>query len=277
MPAREGALALIGYAAPAARALREFGLVALGVAVPAQLVARELTRSSAPTSKTALQEVLEACSVLGFAGALIHPSWQVAATQHLYLDPDARRAGLADSVSLVAASGALQSMHGTYAAPEALLSAVQESSYAARGAHAVLIGSAADLRLGLGLARLGFKAITVVADFHRDAEAMSRDLPAGLAAFALTRSDSALQGLAERADLLVVTGGTLPPKLVQPYHTVLDLGGKSEREITKAGATVLSLPDFPARVLARQLEYASGQRFRYQLLGEIAAALGSSL
>ncbi|GAA4019951.1 hypothetical protein GCM10022631_36820 [Deinococcus rubellus] len=247
----EAALALIGYSAAAARALREFGLVALGVA-------------AAP-----LPEVLAACEALGFAGALLHPSLHVQAAQYLQLDPDARRAGLSDAVAFTGGP------RGTYAAPEALLSAVQESSYAARGAHAVLIGSAADLRLGLGLVRLGFKAITVVADTHREAEAMSRDLPAGLAAFALTRSDAALRGLAERADLLVLTGGSLPAQLVQPYHTVLDLSGQAVREVQRAGATLLSLPDFPARVLARQLEHASGQRFRPDLLGDLVAAMSN--
>jgi len=245
----EAALALIGYPVAAARALREFGLVALGVA-------------AAP-----LPEVLAACEVLGFAGALLHPSLHAQVAPHLQLDPDARRAGLSDAVAFTGGP------RGTYAAPEALLSAVQDSSYAARGAHAVLIGSAADLRLGLGLARLGFKAITVVADTHRDAEMMSRDLPAGLAAFALTRSDAALRGLAERADLLILTGGSLPTNLVQPYHTVLDLTGQAAHPVQRAGATLLSLPDFAARVLARQLEYATGQRFRPELLGDAAAAL----
>ncbi|AWN24561.1 shikimate dehydrogenase [Deinococcus irradiatisoli] len=245
----ESALALIGYPPGAARALREFGLVALGV--PA----------------TPLPEVFSACQTLGFAGALLHPGVQESAAAHVQLDPDARRAGLTDAVSF--AGG----MHGTYAAPEALLGAVQESSYAARGAHAVLIGSAADLRLGLGLSRLGFKAVTVVADSRRDAEAMSRDLPAGLAAFALARSDAALPGLAERADLLVLTGGPLPAGLVQPYHTVLDLTGKVGREVERVGAALLALPDFPARVLARQIEHASGQRFRTDLLTDLAGAL----
>ncbi|AZI42060.1 shikimate dehydrogenase [Deinococcus psychrotolerans] len=245
----ESALALIGYSAAAARALREFGLVTLGV-------------PAAP-----LPEVLSACEALGFAGALLHPSLQAQAAEQVQLDPDARRAGLTDALAFTGGP------RGTYAAPEALLSAVQESSYAARGAHAVLIGSAADLRLGLGLARMGFKAITVVADSHREAEAMSRDLPAGLAAFALTRQDAALRGLAEKADFLVITGGTLPSHLVQPYHTVLDLSGKAGREVQRVGATLLSLPDFPARVLARQLEHATGQRFRPDLLAEVAATL----
>ncbi|WP_161883698.1 shikimate dehydrogenase [Deinococcus alpinitundrae] len=247
----EAALALIGYPVAAARALREFGLVVLGVA-------------AAP-----LPEVLSACGALGFAGALLHPSLHAQAAPHLQLDPDARRAGLSDAVAFAGGP------RGTYAAPEALLNAVQDSSYAVRGAHAVLIGSAVDLRLGLGLARLGFKAITVVADTHREAEAISRDLPAGLAAFALTRSDAALRGLAERADLLILTGGSLPADLVQPYHTVLDLMGQATHAVQRAGATLLSLPDFPARVLARQLEHASGQRFRPELLVEVAAAINS--
>ena len=242
-------LALIGYPVSVARVLREFGLVVLGV----------------PASP--LPEVLSACETLGFAGALLHQSVQESAAAHLQLDPDARRAGRADAVSFVGGP------RGTYAAPEALLSAVEDSHYAARGAHAVLIGSGSDVRLGFGLSRLGLKAITVVAETHRDAEALSRDLPAGLAAFALTRKDSALRGLCERADLLVLTGGALPPELVQPYHTVLDLTGRSERVVQAAGATLLSLPDFPARVLARQIEHASGQRFRPEALEGVVASL----
>ena len=247
----ERALALIGYPAGASRALREFGLVALSVpGVP-------------------LPEVLSACERLGFVGALLHPSLQDSAAAHLQLDPDARKAGRADALAFAGGP------RGTFAAPEALIAAVQESSYAARGAHALLIGNASDLRLGLGLARLGFKAITVVGQTRREAEAMSRDLPAGLVAFALGRSEAAVPGLAERADLLILTGGHLPPNLLQPYHTVLDLTGQAGRETQAAGATLLSVPDFPARVLARQIEHATGQRLRASALTDLAAALTS--
>jgi shikimate dehydrogenase len=247
----ERALALIGYPASASRALREFGLVALSV-------------PAAP-----LPEVLSAAERLGFVGALLHAGLQESAAAHLQLDPDARKAGRADAVAF---SGGPR---GTFAAPEALIAAVQESSYAARGAHALLIGAGSDLRIGLGLARLGFKAITVVGQTRREAEAVSRDLPAGLVAFALGRQEAAVPGLAERADLLILTGGSLPAGLLQPYHTVLDLTGLAGRETSAAGATLLNIPDFPARVLARQIEHATGQRLRVSVLADLAAALSS--
>lgn len=247
--AAERALALIGYSSSASRAMREFGLMALSV-------------PGAP-----LPDVLVACERLGFVGALLHPSLQESAAGHLQLDPDARKANRADALAFTGGP------RGTFAAPEALIAAVQESSYAARGAHALLIGSGSDLHVGLGLARLGFKAITVVGQTRREAEAVSRDLPAGLVAFALGRQEAAVPGLAERADLLILTGGHLPPGLLQPYHTVLDLTGLAGRETAAAGATLLSLPDFPARVLARQIEHATGQRFRPSALGDTAAAL----
>ena len=237
-PTAERALALIGYPVQAARVLRDFGLISLGV-------------PDAP-----LAEVLRSCEVLGFAGALVHPAAQQSIAEHLQLDPDARRANQADAVTFAGGP------HGTYAAPEAILGAVQDSQYAARGANAVLIGLSGDLRLGLGLGRLGLRNITVVAETRPEAERVARDLPAGLAAFALTHNDAALRGLAERADLLILTGGNLPPGLAQPYHTVLDLTPVPSRDIEKAGATLLTLPDLPARILSRQIEHATGQRFR---------------
>ena len=250
--ASEHALALIGYPAGAGQALRGFGLVALGVpGVP-------------------LPDILAACELLGFAGALVHPRFQQAVAEHAQLDLDASRAGQCDALSF--AGGA----RGIYAAPDALLGALQDSSYAARGARAVLIGQGADLRLGLGLGRLGLKSLTLVAETRSQAERLSRDLPAGLAAFALSRQDSALRGLAERADLLVLTAGSLPPGVAQPYHTVLDLTRLARRDTEKAGATWLMLPDLAERVLSRQLEHALGQRFKPDGLSALLPLLTES-
>ena len=72
-------------------------------------------------------------------------------------------------------------------------------------------------------------------------------------------------------DLLILTAGTLPPGLVQPYHTVIDLTGRAS--VTGSGATTLDLRDLPLRRLARQLEHATGQRFHPQELEGALQAL----
>ena len=76
-PVRDAPLALIGYSADAARALRGAGLLAVPV----------------PDDDPAA--VLEACRTLRFIGALVHPSREVALAGYLDLDPEARRAGRA--------------------------------------------------------------------------------------------------------------------------------------------------------------------------------------
>lgn len=231
----ESPLALLGYPPLAARALRDLGLIAI----------------SLPTEP--LNEVLAACEVLGFLGALIHPGVQEMAAPFLYLEPGARRAGRADAVAF---SGGPR---GNYVAPEALLDALQRYGPAARGKSAMIIGRGPDLRVSLGLARLGLRAVTVVASHRPQAEQLLREFPAGVGAYALSRDDSAVQSLAERCEYIVLTGGQMPGGVLQPFHTVIDLTGYAAGAVQAAGATLLSLPDLPARVLARQLKYVTGQ------------------
>ncbi|MFD1730281.1 hypothetical protein ACFSC4_02850 [Deinococcus malanensis] len=101
-----------------------------------------------------------------------------------------------------------------------------DSGYATRGAGALLIGlDAVDLTLALPLARLGFSNMGVAAETLPEAERAARHLPAGVRTFPVSRRDAALATLAERADLIVLTGGPLPAGLLQPYHTLADLTG----------------------------------------------------
>lgn len=245
----ESPIALLGYPPETARALRDLGLVALGL-------------PSEP-----LDEVLVACEVLGFLGALIHFGVQETVAPHLYLDPDARRAGRADAVAFMGGP------RGTYTAPEALLDALQARGYSGRGASAMMIGRGQDLRISLGLGRLGFRSVTVVASNRPTAEQILREFPVGLAAYALSRDDSAVQSLAERCEMIVLTGGLMPRGILQPFHTVLDLTGYAAPAVTEAGATLLSLPDFPVRMLSRQLEHATGQRWPAEMLGAAVQVL----
>lgn len=247
MPApSETPLALIGYSPDAARALRTLGLLALGV----------------PADN--LGATLEACRTLHFSGALVAPPFQAQVLDFSAPDAGARRVGRADTLAF--AGG----VHATFALSDALGDAVADSGYATRGAGALLLGrEVADLTLALPLARLGFGHIGVAAETLPDAERAARDLPGGLRAFPVTRRDPALTALAERADLLVLTAGPLPPGLLQPYHTLADLTGQAS--VGASGAAALDLAGLPARQLARQLEHATGQRFRPEDLQALAA------
>ncbi|KEF35300.1 shikimate dehydrogenase [Deinococcus sp. RL] len=246
-PVRDAPLALIGYSADAARALRGAGLLAVPV----------------PDDDPAA--VLEACRTLRFIGALVHPSREVALAGYLDLDPEARRAGRADAVAFGAGT------HGTYALADALKDALEMSGYAAYGADALLLGSGADLALALPLLRLGFGNVGIVADSYSEAERFARDVPAGVRAFAVGRRDSALASLSERADLIVLTGGPIPPGLLQPYHTLVDLTGQVSTG--HSGAARLDLVRLPELRLGRQLLHATGQRYRPEDLSDLVAAL----
>ncbi|EYB67613.1 hypothetical protein DEIPH_ctg033orf0017 [Deinococcus phoenicis] len=245
-------LALIGHSSLAARAFREVGLIALAV----------------PDDD--LSAVLGACRTLHFTGALVHPSREIAVADAVDTDPDARRVGRVDAVAFTggAAGG---HVHGTYTLADALMDAVEASGYAAHGASALLLGSGADLARALPLVRLGFKHIGIVADHLPEAERFARDVPASVRAFAVGRRDSALASLAERADLIVLTGGTLPAGLLQPYHTLADLTGQSTTGTS--GAALLDLSALPALRLARQLLHATGQRYRPEDLTGLVAEL----
>lgn len=244
-------LALIAYPSHAALALREAGLLALNV----------------PGDD--LPAVLLACRTLRFAGALVHPSREAAVAEVVEADPDARRAGRVDAVALT--GGTAGGASGTYTLADALLDAVEASGYAARGASALLIGNGPDLAQALPLVRLGLGQVTVAADNLPDAQRFIRDLPGSLRVYALGRRDPALLSLAERADLIVLTGGTLPPGLLQPYHTLADLTGQGRAGTS--GAATLDLSALPALRLSRQLLHATGQRYRPEDLAGLAEAL----
>jgi len=243
-------LALIGYPSPAARALRELGLIALNV----------------PTDD--LPAVMDACRSLRFTGALVHPLQERALAAAVSTDPDARRAGRVDAVAFTGVGGA----HGTYSLTDALMDTVEASGYAARGASALFLGSGVDLSQALPLVRLGFEQVGLAADSLPDAQRLARDLPASVRSYALGRRDPALTSLAERADLIVLTGGTVPPGLLQPYHTLADLTGHANTGTS--GAARLDLSALPALRLSRQLLQATGQRYLPEALEGVVRLLG---
>ncbi|GGR36252.1 shikimate dehydrogenase [Deinococcus ruber] len=246
MPQHDTPLALLGYPADAARKLRDLGLTAL----------------SLPTEP--LAKVLDACAPLAFTGALVAPALQAAVLAASQPDSAARRAGAADALSF--AGG----LHSTHTLPDALLDALEQSGYPVRGAHALIIGERGDLGAGLALTRLGLGSLTLAAASHPDGEHLLKDLPRGVRAHATTRHDSALPTLAERADLIVLTAGMMPPGVLQPFHALLDLTGRAGSTATRAGASLVPLGQLPELRLSRRLLHATGQRFAPDALSELA-------
>lgn len=244
-------LALIGYSSDAARALAPLGITAL--AVP----------DAAPG------DIVSACQTLKFSGALVAPQQGRAWLDAVQADSDARKAGRVDALSFHGAAGA----QGTFAYLEALSDTVRASGYAAVGASLLVIGhGVADMLLAAPIARLGFTDIGLAADNAPEAERVRRELPAAPRMFPVSRRDSTLKALADRSDLIVLTGGDLPRGFLQPYHTLVNLSGTAATQL--GGATQLDLGQLPAYHLARQLNHATGQTFDFSTLPQVAAALG---
>ena len=259
-PAHDTPLALLGYAPGAARALRELGLTAISV----------------PTGS--LDEVLRACAALACPGALVAGPLRAAvlalSAPTVRADTAALRSGAADAVSFTGGQhGQAAQTHATCTLPDALLDTLEDSGYPVRGARALLIGQSGDLGAGLALTRLGLSSLTLAAASHPEAEALARGLPGGLKAHVTSRSDPALVTLAERADLIVLTAGPLPPGVLQPFHALLDLTGRASGAASKAGAALVPLTRLPELRLARRLHHATGQRFAPEALSGLAKVL----
>ena len=261
-PAHDTPLALLGYAPDVARALRELGLTAVSVPVDS------------------LEDVLRACAVLACPGALVAGPLRAAvlalgaSTSAVRADTAALRSGAADAVSFTGGThGQAVQTHATCTLPDALLDTLEDSGYPVRGARALLIGQSGDLGAGLALTRLGLSSLTLAAASHPEAEALARSLPGGLKAYVTSRSDPALITLAERADLIVLTAGPLPPGVLQPFHALLDLTGRASSAASKAGAALVPLTRLPELRLARRLHHATGQRFAPEVLIGLAKVL----
>ena len=243
-------LALIGYSSDAARALSALGITALNV-------------PDGPPG-----DIISACHTLKFSGALIAPTQGHAWLDAVNVDTDARRAGRVDSLSFHGAAGA----QGTFAYADALSDAVRASGYAVVGASLLIIGHRVnDMVLAAPIARLGFTDIGLAADSAPEAARVRRELPNVPRLFPVSRRDTTIQALADRSDLVVLTGGDLPKGLLQPYHTLIDLTG-NERAST-SGATLLDLYDLPAHHLVRQLQHATGKTYSADDLTQVSAAL----
>lgn len=245
----DAALALIGHRPEVAVALRELGLTALRV------------------PEDNLSGVVEALRTLRFVGALVAPHKEEAVFGVVQPDALARRQARVDAVALAGTT------YGTHTLEEALVRLVDDSRYAVRGARVLLLGRDAPLRAALSLARLGPSTLTIATDDLPEAQRDLTLLPAGTKAYAVSTRDGAFVSYAERADLVVLTNGSLPRGVLQPYHTLLDLTGEAWNDAARAGVPVLPAGNLAALRLAAQLEHATGQKFKPEALLGVSQTL----
>ncbi|WP_261663799.1 shikimate dehydrogenase [Deinococcus sp. Marseille-Q6407] len=232
---------------------------------------RDLGYLALPLPASDLSESLAAAQVLGLRGVLIHPTYEEQALLTVQPDEAAQQARRVDAVALP--SGLLAAgSQGTHTLAEALSDVVEAARYVAQGVSALVIGHGSDLVNALPLTRLGLAQVGFAADSLPAAERLKREVPAVTAAYVLSRRDPALQTLAERASLIVVTGGLLPAGVLQAHHTLLDLTGRLP---ASAAAHRLELSDLPALRLARQLTYLTGQQHSPAGLAALAQAVQS--
>lgn len=244
-------LALIGYSSQAARTCRELGLIAL----------------SLPCESPS--EIAEACQTLCFSGALIAPPFQNSWAAITQTDPEAKRIGKIDAVAFPTGHG---QPHGAYTFADALADVMENTRYASRGASAIIWGrTASDLHMGAPLLRQGFTDIALIANNTPEAEKAMRDLPSGLRLYPMSRNNDAILDFAQRTDVVLLVNGELPPRLLQPYHTLIDLTGKADA--IRSGANILSLDELKGFHIARQLAHATGQRFVPEELGDLTQVL----
>ena len=220
---------------------------------------------------------LGALSTLGFLGALVDPNLSGRIFPSLErLSTAARTCGAVDTLSLL--GGEYQ---GGYALEEALRVSLENRGFRLFGAKLMVLGSGPEAVAAVQLARAGASRLVVAADTLPQAEAMARTLPATgdssskLARYALTLNDERLESLVERVDLVVQAGAMLPPRLWQPYHTLLDLfENEGGRFLSRVGGQVLPSSDVQAERLRLQIEAVSGVRVAIET---VQAALGSEI
>ncbi len=207
-----------------------------------------------------------ALGTLEFAGAIVDPSHWAGLASHLErLNGAARDAGAVDTLSRMGIE-----LSGSFLLGEALQLGLERSLFQAKGARLMILGSGPLAYAAASVARQGFSRVVVAADNLPEAERLKKVFPANLERYSLSIHDSALLSLLERTDLVIQAGHTLPTRLWQPYHTVLDLmETEAATTVQRVGGHVISPLLIQAEHLRLQLEQISGQRFQSETFLEL--------
>ncbi len=208
-----------------------------------------------------LERVVQGLEPLGFWGAVFCDAPSEAALQLVErVTVGAEREG---AVDVIAVSGGT---FGSNVLEDAMLGALESAQYRGFGAHAVILGGGSAASTAVQLARAGLKSLTIAASDRPESEKLARHVPAGVSVRAISLNESALMDALERADLLVIcdTNLRLDSRLLQPYHTLLELVGETSLSVAleRTGGRVIAWRDVAAHHLAAQLEFVTGMKFR---------------
>jgi shikimate 5-dehydrogenase len=215
-------------------------------------------------SHAKLERVVQGLEPLGFLGAVFTSPSSVALALVDRREHSAERDGVVDAVSVT--NGSI----GAHTLEDALIRALEFRRYNAHGAHAVILGGGAVSSAALQLARVGLKTLTIAAPDRPAAEFLARKVPAGVTAHAISLEEPTLVTALERADLIVSAdaGLRLEPRLLQPFHTLIEAAGETALSVAleRAGAQVIPHREIRAHHLGAQLEFVTGWKFDWRAL-----------
>ncbi len=215
-----------------------------------------------PTSAK-LEAVVQGLEPLGFLGAVfVGESSTQALTLVDSLSSSAERDGAIDAISVT------RGTQGAHALEDGLLSALESIKYRGFGATAVVLGGGASASAAVQVARVGVKSLTIAAPDRPHAERLAKHAPAGVLVRCISLEEPALLEALERADLLLITDPKLrlEPRLLQPYHTLVEVAGESSLSVAleRIGVQVLLHRTIRAHHLAAQLEFVTGRKLKLE-------------
>ncbi len=215
-----------------------------------------------PTSAK-LSAVIEGLEPLGFLGAVfIGTPNREAMSLVDGTTSSAERDGALDAISVT------RGTQGSHTLEDGLLSALESIKYRGFGANAVVIGGGASASAAVQVARAGVKSLTIAAPDRPHAERLARFAPAGVNLHSISMEEPAFLESLERADLLLICDPNLrlEPRLLQPYHTLVEVAGDSSLSVAleRIGGQTVAYKKVKAHHLAAQLEFVTGRKLKLE-------------
>ncbi len=215
-----------------------------------------------PTSAK-LGAVVQGLEPLGFLGAVfIGGASTEALTLVDGLSSSSERDGALDAISVT------RGTQGSHTLEDGLLAALESIKYRGFGANAVVLGGGASASAAVQVARAGVKSLTIAAPDRPHAERLAKHAPAGVVVRCISLEEAALLEALERADLLLICDAKLrlEPRLLQPYHTLVEVAGESSLAVAleRIGGQVVLHKKIRAHHLSAQLEFVTGRKFKLE-------------
>ncbi len=214
-------------------------------------------------STAKLERVIQGLEPLGFLGAIfVGEASQPALKLVDQTTSSAERDGAIDAISVT------RGTNGSHLLEDGLLAALESIQYRGFGANAVILGGDASASAAVQVARAGVKSLTIAAPDRPNAERLAKFAPAGVNVRGISLEEPALLEALERADLLLICDAKLrlDPRLLQPYHTLIEVAGETSLAVAleRIGGQVLAHKKVVAHHLAAQLEFVTGRKLKLE-------------